>query len=99
MLEKFLNQALSENTIHQEITHFLCGSFTQYPALSLHLSFKDDLCLDSLDIVELMMHLEKKYGIEFEGEKLPKIENINDLAKCTYHLIKQNYACPTSLPA
>lgn len=79
---------MTENFIHQEITQFLCGPLTQYPCLAPHLSFKDDLCLDSLDIVELMMYLEKKYGIEFEGEKLPKIETINDLTKCTYHLIR-----------
>lgn len=81
-----------EKIIHQEITHFLCGPLTQYPQFTSHLSFKDDLCLDSLDIVELMVHLEKKYGIEFEGEKLPKIETIDDLTKCTHHLIRQNYA-------
>lgn len=87
-----LENEMTENTINQEITHFLCGPLTQYPPLNPDLSFKDDLCLDSLDIVELMIHLEKKYGIEFEGEKLPKIESIHDLAKYTYQLITQNYA-------
>lgn len=49
---------------------------------------KEDLCLDSLDIVEVILHLEKKYAIEFEGEVMPRIATVADLAQHTLELIR-----------
>ncbi|MCF0113693.1 MAG: acyl carrier protein [Bacilli bacterium] len=38
-----------------------------------------DLGLDSLDIVELCMELEDRYGIAFETDKLSDIKTVSDL--------------------
>jgi len=42
------------------------------------LSFRD-LGLDSLDLVDLVMELEEKAGIEFEDEELFNIKTVGDL--------------------
>lgn len=38
-----------------------------------------DLGLDSLDVVEMCLTLEDKYGIEFETEELSSIKTVADL--------------------
>lgn len=42
-------------------------------------SFIEDLGADSLDIVELIMALEEKFGIEIPDEDAEKIQTVNDV--------------------
>ena len=44
-------------------------------------SFVDDLNADSLDLVELIMGLEKRYDIKIPQEDQEKIKNVADAAK------------------
>ena len=44
-------------------------------------SFVDDLNADSLDLVELVMELEKRYDIKIPQEDQEKIQNISDVVK------------------
>ena len=44
-------------------------------------SFVDDLNADSLDLVELIMELEKRYDIKLPQEDQEKIKNVADAAK------------------
>ena len=44
-------------------------------------SFVDDLNADSLDLVELIMKLEKRYDIKIPQEEQEKIKNVADAAK------------------
>ena len=44
-------------------------------------SFVDDLNADSLDLVELIMELEKRYDIKIPQEDQEKIKNLADAAK------------------
>ncbi len=41
-------------------------------------TFVDDLGADSLDIVELVMALEEKFGIEISDDDAQKITKVND---------------------
>ncbi|MCQ2742844.1 MAG: phosphopantetheine-binding protein [Bacilli bacterium] len=38
-----------------------------------------DLGLDSLDVVEMCLELEEKYGIQFETEELATFKTVGDL--------------------
>ena len=40
-----------------------------------------DLGLDSLDVVELCLDLEDRYGVTFETEQLASIKTVSDLYK------------------
>ena len=44
-------------------------------------SFVDDLNADSLDLVELIMELEKRYDIKIPQEDQEKIKNVADAAE------------------
>ena len=44
-------------------------------------SFVDDLNADSLDLVELIIKLEKRYDIKIPQEEQEKIKNVADAAK------------------
>lgn len=44
-------------------------------------SFVDDLSADSLDLVELIMELEKRYDIKIPQEDQEKIRNVADAVK------------------
>lgn len=41
----------------------------------------DDLKADSLDVVELVMGLEERYGVEIPDEDLPSIKTIGDIIR------------------
>ncbi|WRD06391.1 acyl carrier protein [Helicobacter pylori] len=43
--------------------------------------FVKDLGVDSLDIVELIMALEEKFGIEIPDEQVEKIVNVGDVMR------------------
>lgn len=42
-------------------------------------SFKEDLGADSLDLFELVMALEEKYGVEIPTEDLEQIATVGDV--------------------
>lgn len=41
----------------------------------------DDLKADSLDVVELVMGLEERYGIDIPDEDLPSIKTVGDIIR------------------
>jgi acyl carrier protein len=41
-----------------------------------------ELGLDSLDVVEMCLNLEDRYGIKFEGEELSEFKTAGDLFTC-----------------
>lgn len=47
-------------------------------SLAPETSFKDDLCADSLDTVELAMAFEKEFGIEISDEDVESIATVGD---------------------
>jgi acyl carrier protein len=44
-------------------------------------SFTDDLNADSLDLVELIMALEEKFGVKISDEEARKIKTVGDAAE------------------
>ena len=44
--------------------------------IGMETSFKDDLDVDSLDLVELVMALEEEYGIEIPSEDQERITTV-----------------------
>jgi acyl carrier protein len=44
-------------------------------------SFKDDLGVDSLDLLELVMAFEEEYNIELNPEELEDIQTVGDVVE------------------
>ncbi|KHL89058.1 acyl carrier protein [Helicobacter pylori] len=49
--------------------------------VTLRTKFVKDLGVDSLDVVELIMALEEKFGIEIPDEQAEKIVNVGDVMR------------------
>ncbi len=73
-----------------DLTKEVIASFTKSAKnkeISLDSNIKD-LGLDSLDIVDLLMDMEDKYGIEFENEEMASIVTVGDVIKAIELKIK-----------
>ncbi len=62
---------------------------------------KEDLGLDSLDAVDLLVHLEGNLGVKIDGEKLLKIktlQDVYDLTEAAFKISKeQSKACELAI--
>lgn len=47
--------------------------------ITLNTNFKDDLNIDSLDAVELIMKMEKEFGIDILDEDADKVKTVRDV--------------------
>lgn len=50
-------------------------------AITLEARFNEDLSADSIEIAEIIMDIEDKYGFEFSDEDLTNIKKISDLVE------------------
>lgn len=53
----------------------------EYSTLEIKTNFRDDLGLDSLEVLELILYLESKLDINLNIEEMYSIDTINDLVK------------------
>jgi acyl carrier protein len=67
--------------INQCIKDISCYDFEIKPELEL----KNDLKLDSLDQVELIMHLERDFTIQIPDQKAEQVKTVQDV----YNLIEE----------
>ena len=51
-------------------------------------SFKTDLGLDSIDLLQLVVAIEEKFNIKLDNDKLMSINTVNDAIKAFNELIK-----------
>ena len=49
---------------------------------------KEDLGADSLDIVEMLMNLEEKYGITIPDETLADVKTVGDMVRVLGEVVK-----------
>ncbi len=54
--------------------------------ISINSSIKNDLGLDSLDVVDRLLSIEEYFTIEISDSELEKIETIKDLVSCVDRL-------------
>ncbi len=69
--------------INMDLTNEVLAKFTKIAKnkeVTLESNIKD-LGLDSLDIVDLLMDMEEKYGIEFENEEMSSLVTVRDVVK------------------
>lgn len=65
------------------VLHPIYGKFGR-SGLTEHTDLQYDLGMDSMDVVELILHLEKKYNLDFNRiEKIPDLKTIGGIAHFT----------------
>ncbi len=48
-------------------------------SITLDSSFREDLNIDSIDLVELIMQLEEEYDMEFDDDQAEKLKTVGDV--------------------
>lgn len=81
----------SSDEVREVIVHFLIHSKENCQQASTSLppetNLRNDLGMDSMDIVELVLHLEKHFGIDFDQAKdIPQLDTLGTLTEFTYQL-------------
>lgn len=49
--------------------------------VTMEASLKDDLCIDSLDSVELVLNLETEFDIKIDDDEMLNIKTVGDIVK------------------
>jgi len=69
-----------ETTIGQEIVTMLISQLNKKPEdVKPKMRIKEDLGADSLDVVEILMEIEDKYGIQVPDEVVMSVKTVEDL--------------------
>ncbi len=72
---------MDEKKIFEDIKAMVVDTLQFDGDVTMNSSFADDLQADSLDVVELTMALEEKYGITIPDEELPNIKTVGDIVR------------------
>ncbi len=71
--------ATNNDTVFDELKVIIVEQLAVDPEdVTLEASFVEDLNADSLDLVELIMEIEEKFGIQVPDEVAEKIVTVND---------------------
>jgi len=71
------------------IVEMLTKQLNKKPAdVTAEKRIKEDLGADSLDVVEILMNVEDKYGITVPDEKLMVVKTVGDLVKMIDEMVK-----------
>jgi acyl carrier protein len=66
-------------SIEEQVKAIICDQLSVEPGdVVPDASFVDDLGADSLDLVELIMAMEEKFGVEISDEDAEKIKTVQD---------------------
>ena len=77
------NSSLSVSSIYTKLKKILIEKlYVDEAELSLNAEFSRDLGADSLDSVEIMLEVEKEFGIMIPDDEAEKIITINDAIQC-----------------
>lgn len=70
----------------KEIINYSLGIPIEKILVNSH--FNKDLGMDSLDVVELILYVEKKYEITIPDEQLEKVTTLNEMVEVIYNIKK-----------
>jgi acyl carrier protein len=72
---------MDEKKIFEDVKAMVVDTLQFDGDVTMDSSFADDLQADSLDVVELTMALEEKYGITIPDDELPNIKTVGDIVR------------------
>lgn len=69
---------MSEQTTFQKVKEMIVGRFgVPEETITESMTF-GELGADSLDVVELVMEIEDTFGVEFDDDRIEKLNNVKD---------------------
>ena len=73
---------MTEQKIYEKIVEIIQESRGEEFEVSQTLSLKDDLQADSVDLMEFILTVEDKFGIEISDEDIDELKNVSDVVAC-----------------
>lgn len=73
---------MTEQEIYEKIVEIIQESRGEEFQVSQTLSLKDDLQADSVDLMEFILTVEDKFGIEISDEDIDELKNVSDVVAC-----------------
>ena len=73
---------MTEQKIYERIVEIIQESRGKEFQVSQTLSLKDDLKADSVDLMEFILTVEDKFGIEISDEDIDELKNVSDVVAC-----------------
>ena len=73
---------MTEQKIYEKIVEIIQESRGEEFQVSQTLSLKDDLQADSVDLMEFILTVEDKFGIEISDEDIDELTNVSDVVAC-----------------
>lgn len=79
-----------QQTIYQEVTALLIRLFEVNPEnITPQARLYDDLQLDSIDAVDMMVHLQKKIGRKIKPETFKSVRTVQDIVDAVEQLLRE----------
>lgn len=81
---------MNENAIYQEVSALLVKLFELEPQ-DIHPQARlyEDLELDSIDAIDMIVHLQKKTGNKIKPEEFKAVRTVQDVVDAVERLIKE----------
>lgn len=81
---------MNENAIYQEVSALLVKLFELDPQ-DIHPQARlyEDLELDSIDAIDMIVHLQKKTGTKIKPEEFKAVRTVQDVVETVERLIKE----------
>ncbi|WP_393969681.1 acyl carrier protein [Kluyvera intermedia] len=81
---------MNENAIYQEVSALLVKLFELDPR-DIHPQARlyEDLELDSIDAIDMIVHLQKKTGTKIKPEEFKAVRTVQDVVDAVERLIKE----------
>lgn len=80
---------MTEQKIYEKIVEIIQESRGEEFQVSQTLSLKDDLQADSVDLMEFILTVEDKFGIEISDEDIDELKNVSDVVACVQKILNR----------
>lgn len=87
-----MSMIITPDTLHEQAIRFIYNFFDVSPRtgeIPMNARLLEDLGADELDVIDLVIDLEKQFMISIPDNQIPKIKTVQDILDCVlvgYHL-------------
>ncbi|MEY8710392.1 acyl carrier protein [Mangrovibacter phragmitis] len=86
-----MTEHTNQNAIYQEVSALLCKLFEiDADSITPESRLYEDLELDSIDAVDMIVHVQKKTGKKIKPEEFKAVRTVQDVADAVERLMKED---------
>ncbi|KEA53862.1 MULTISPECIES: acyl carrier protein [Mangrovibacter] len=86
-----MTEQTDQNAIYQEVSALLCKLFEiDADSITPEARLYEDLELDSIDAVDMIVHVQKKTGKKIKPEEFKAVRTVQDVVDAVERLMKED---------